>query len=150
MTIALHKTAIATIAGTVTGITKAFEYSPAKIDTAELPALYILTGDANNDFEIIGDDMVQTTRTYRLQVACVPTGQASAETREALIPPIIEATVNKFAGAPFLNGTIGVKNSLPKSDSGIVVLPEFGMMFVGFEVRLQVTYVVERQYLEFE
>lgn len=144
--ITLHRTAIAAIGANITGITKAFIIPPAKLDTADLPALYVLTSSANNDFEADGDELVEKVRTYRIQVAGIPTGQADPETREGLLAPIIEAVVIAFSSYPNLNNTAGVQESLPKSDSGIVILPEYGMQFVGFEVRLQVTYVADRQF----
>lgn len=137
--IALHQQAIAGIFEGFTGLKKAFEIAPSKLDTAELPALYTLTG-SGNDSNQYGESEEYTSRTYRIQIAVIPIGQATPEIRETLCRDLMENVRRELKRYPSLDGTEGVERARVIGDSGIVILPEFGMKFVGFEIRLQVTY----------
>jgi hypothetical protein len=144
MSIQLVCAGIQTIGAAVSGITMAFDVPPANLETAELPALFVFTGRASDDEEILGSDEVMETRTYRVQVAVLPTGQGDPNTRERLCRPLIEAVVQAFESHPSLGGVAGVQNAYPSGDSGVAILPEWGGKFIGFEVQLSVTTVRDR------
>jgi hypothetical protein len=140
--ISLVCSGIRTIGTPITGITTAFATPPANLETAELPALYPFTGAMSPDEE--DSTSVTETRTYRVQVAVLPTGQGDPNTREALCRPLLEAVNAAYRIHFGLGNVVGVQNSRVVSDSGIVLLPEWGGKFIGFEVRLAVTTIRER------
>ncbi len=135
---------IQTIGTGITGITKAFATPPAGLETAELPALYAFTGAMTPDDE--DSSFVTETRAFRVQVAVLPTGQGDPNTREAKCRPLLEAVNAAFRARFGLGGVEGVQTSRVVSDSGIVLLPEWGGKFIGFEVRLAVTMIRERHF----
>lgn len=157
--IANHHRAIAEIGTEIIGankLTTAFATAPEKLDTAELPALYTLTGAATNDESTFGENEERITRMYRVQVAVIPTGQATPTIRETTCRELLELVSKQLSKHPFLKNTasstsnLGVEEAQVVGDSGIVILPEFGMNFVGFEIRLKVTYVQEREFADQE
>lgn len=133
---------IQTIGAAVSGITTAWSTPPAGLETAELPALYAFTGAMAPDEE--DSSSVTETRTFRVQVAVLPTGQGDPNTREALCRPLLEAVNAAFREHFGLGGVAGVQVVRVVSDSGIVLLPEWGGKFIGFEVRLAVMTIRER------
>lgn len=146
--IELHRTAIKTIFTNFSGITKAFDVVPEKLDTAELPALWSFTGQAPHNETLFGQNILSYERIYRIQVAVLPTGQATPTLRELKVAPLIESVSEELEAYPMLKNTAGVQEAKVMSDSGIVILPEFGASFVGFEIRLQVKYFHKRIYKE--
>jgi hypothetical protein len=142
--ISLVCTGIQAIGAAVSGITKAFDVPPAGLDTAELPALYAFTGPMTPEEE--DSSFVTETRIYRVQVAVLPTGQGDPNTREALCRPLIEATVAAYRSHYGLGGVAGVQTARVVSDTGVVLLPEWGGKFIGFEIRLAVTTIRDREY----
>lgn len=146
--ITLHRAAIKSIGQTITGLITVFDLAPEKLDSAELPALYPLTSQASYNQAVKGESMVEVVRVYRVQVPVIPIGLANPQTRESMCQPLIESVVNKYQGYPTLNNCAFVRaNGVSVlSDSGIVVLPEWGAKYVGFEIRLQVIYYVPRTY----
>lgn len=151
MTIALVCAAIAAIGtankGTL-GITAAEDPPPATLDTAKLPLLYTFTGPAR--YEEYMDDFIVEQRDYRIQVAVLPLGEASPYLREARVRPILVATRNLYFQYPTLDQVKGVQSATPQGDSGVVILPEWGQKYIGFELRLQVIEYVPRTYADKE
>lgn len=141
-------TAITTVGGGTTGITKSFDPAPDNLDTAHLPALFAFTGPATQDDELLGDGNVVIRRIFRVQVAVIPTGQGSPATRESKCRPLLENVIKRFRSYQQLSKTSFVHLSRPVSDTGIVVLPEWGGKFIGFEIRLEVVYVEPSNYVE--
>lgn len=143
--IELHQTAIAAICAekklgvSLTGITSTFATAPEKLDTEELPAQYSLTsgGTESNEY---GENEEYVKRVYRVQIAVLPIGQATPTARETLCRDLLEKTRMQLKRYPFLNDTERVARARVLGDSGVVILPEFGMAFVGFEIRVEVTY----------
>lgn len=139
--------AIVVIGEGVSGILTAKDPPPAQIDTAQLPCLFVFTGEASCDWELLGDpDVGVESRTYRVQVAVVPRNQATPETRETRCRPLIGAVRDALASRPSLGGVTGVLNSVVTGDSGVAILPEYEAKFIGFEVRLEVTEIIARTY----
>lgn len=132
---------------------KAFDPPPPKLDTPELPALYVLSGNAD-DGTILGAQTIDELRTYRVQVAILTLGEGSAYNRETFCRPWIAKIKNLFHSHPGLRAplspTLFVHNSRVLSDTGVVVLPEFDGQFIGFEMRLQVEEVIPRTYASAE
>ena len=124
--------AIATIGAAVTGIVSADDPPQEKLDSAQMPALYVLTGAAEYDTDSRG--VTRTTRRYRVRVAVAPTGQATPpllESRVRVLIPLLQAA---YVANPTLNRT--VLTSYVLGDSGITILPEYNA--VGFEMQLEV------------
>jgi hypothetical protein len=134
------------IGKSVTGIVSAIDPPPANPDSAKLPLLYVFSGSAQNDEARLGENFVETKRVFRVQVAILPTGQGDPNTREIKCRPILDAVVLKYQAYFTLADLDFVERIKVLSDSGIVVLPEFGYKFIGFEVPVEVTYFVPRNF----
>ncbi len=118
---------------------------PPKLDTAELPAVYAFTGQAVDSETQDGAEWAWEARTYAVQCAVMPLGQGTPEEREKRCRPILVAVKNRLRAYPHL-GVAGVQRARVLGDSGIVVLPEYGEAFIGFEVRVQVSVQIARAY----
>lgn len=122
--------AIVALGGAVTGIVSAADPPPAKIDTAQMPALYVLTGAAEYTDEHINEER----RQYRVRVAVAPTGEANPPLLEARIRTLLPLVKAKFIDNPTITRTALL--CTPLGDSGVILLPEYNA--VGFELRLEV------------
>jgi hypothetical protein len=129
---------VSTLGAAVTGITLAVDPPPPKLDTANLPALWAFTGPAVNDDEVLGEGMILTSRSIRVQVAVIPLGRGDPATRESLCRPLLEAVREKYYTTSSLRSLAWIQDVRVMGDSGIVVLPEYGSQYIGFEVRLEV------------
>lgn len=136
--------ALADIGGDVTGIVKAFDPPPPNLDGGVLPALYVLTGQAQHDDLRLGADNVLVTRDLRVQVAVIPTASGDPNTRERICRPLLEAVTAAYRSHPHLKGLARVREMRVASDSGIVLLPEWGARYIGFELRIAVITVETR------
>jgi hypothetical protein len=139
---------IATVGKGISGIKTTFTLAPANIDSSQLPALYSFTSSATIDTSALGDGVPLVRRTMRVQVAVIPIAEGDPTQREAKCRPLIDAAINQYLAYPQLGGVAGVQLAEPVSDSGIVVLPEWGGKFIGFELRLEVNYILPRTYKE--
>ena len=137
---------IKTVGALAPGIVTAFNPPPVAVETAHMPALYAFLGSASHNETAYGPNRVLTTRIYRVQVAVIPTGQGNPATRETQIRPLLQTTIEHYRKFPLLNRTAYVRNARVLSDSGIVILPEWGGKFIGFEIRLQVESIELRAY----
>jgi hypothetical protein len=122
--------AIVEIGKGVSGIVSATDPPPPKIDTAQMPALYVLTGSAEYDDEHINEEH----RQYRVRVAIAPTGEANPQLLETHLRILIPLVKLAFLIEPTLNRAALLCTVL--GDSGVILLPEYSA--VGFEVRLEV------------
>jgi len=122
---------------------------PVKADTAELPAAFAFTGAANDDEVGPGAQNVYETRQYAVQVAVIPAGQGTPAEREMRCRPILVAVKNKLRQSPHL-GVLGVQRMRVTGDSGVMVLPSYEGLFIGFEVRLTVLTLIQRTYADNE
>lgn len=132
MSIAATCAAIAAIGKAVSGIVSADDPPPEKLDSAEMPALYVFTGPATYDTSTYG--FHRETRQYRVRVAVAPEGQATPpviETRVRTLLPLVSAAL---IATPTLNRAAWQATVV--GDSGVILLPEYGA--VGFELRLEV------------
>jgi hypothetical protein len=137
-------TALADIGGMATGIRTAFDPPPPNLESGALPALYVFTGGGIPDDKLPGSKLVQMTRTLRVQVAVLPTGMGDPKTRETQCRPLLDALYAAIWAHPRLNKLARVRSARVTSDSGIVLLPEWGMRFIGFEVRVEVITIEPR------
>lgn len=147
MSVATVCAAIAALANTnkvTLGIAIAKDPPPPDLDTASLPCLYTFTGPAT--YQEFADDFITETRLYRIQVAVLTQGEASPKLREERTRPILIATRNLYFSYPQLDSVTSVQSATPLGDSGVVLLPEWGQKFIGFELRLQVVEYVPRTY----
>lgn len=138
--------AIREIGQDISGIKMAFDPPPAKLDTASLPALYVLTGPATHDWLRAGSDGDYETREYRVQVAVLPLGQATPQASEERARPLVTAVRDAFVARPGLGPLEDVLQMTVLGDSGVVRLPDYGEQFIGFEMRLRVVEAIERIY----
>lgn len=118
---------------------------PPKLDSADLPAAYVLTGLATDDTDSAGDDLDRETRTYAVQVAVIAGGQGTPDERETRCRPVLIAVKNKLRAYTRL-GVAGIENARVINDTGIIPLPEYDGNLIGFEVRLMVTTLIARTY----
>lgn len=125
---------------------KAFDPPPAELITANLPTQYAMLGPAVYDEEKYGDDDVEEQRDFRVCIAVIPEGLGTPDERETRCRPILLAVRSAFQSRPSLNGATGVQRSRVMGDSGIVVLPDYDSLFIGFQLNLRVWLVNERTY----
>ena len=139
---------LAEIGAEISGINPhgVFDPPPANLNTADLPAVFIWTGTATHNEGSLGENLIESTRRFYLQVAVIPTGQGDPNTREALVRPLIEATLTTLRQHPKLKGMEWVEKLTAGSDSGVILLPEYGGKFIGFEIPLDITYIALRTY----
>jgi hypothetical protein len=139
---------IATIGEGISGINSngVFDPPPANLQTAELPALFTWTGTAAHNESVLGEDFVETTRRFFVQVAVIPSGQGDPNTRETLVRPLLEAALAQFRKYPRFNDVDWVEKVNLLSDSGVIILPEYGGKFIGFEIQLDITYIAPRTF----
>jgi hypothetical protein len=149
MTPALVCAAIASIGNnisvtvnSVTLTTVGIDPPPAQLNTAQLPAVYALTGASAYEW---GSDYGIETREYRLQCAVEAAEQSNRATRETQVRALIVALRDQFAGYPHL-GVDGVQMATVISDTGPVDIEDRNGVFVGFEITLEVIERINRTY----
>lgn len=135
---------LADIGREAAGICTVFDPPPPNLESGALPALYVFTGSATHNDAALGPNLVQVTRTLRVQVAVIPTGAGDPKTRESACRPLLDAVMAAYWKHPHLNQTARVRSARVVSDSGVVLLPEWGMRFIGFEVRVEVVTIEPR------
>lgn len=135
--------ALATIGATVTGIKLASDPPPANPLSGNLPLLYVLSGPALHDD---AEQIVEITRTFRVQVAVIPTGLGDPNAREKACRPLLDAVTEKYRSYYRLASVDFVERVRVVRDSGIVVLPEYGYKYIGFEVQVEVIYFAPRSF----
>jgi len=121
---------------------------PPKIDTAEMPLVYTLTGPAT-DSSAAGEDMDLETRTYYVQCAVLKVGQGTPDERETRGRPLLIALKYALKAHPHL-GAAYVERATVMGDSGITVLNEYGGLNIGFQITLSVLERVPRLYADDE
>jgi len=126
------------IASGVSGIRQGFYPPPPTLDTASLPAVFAFTG--NNTYDLSEMGVIQMTRIFRVQVACIPTGQGNPRDREEMVPPLISNVASAINLKQYSHGLDFVETIRVVTDSGIVILPEWGAKFIGFELQVEVKY----------
>lgn len=146
--ISLHQSAIANILSAVASLKTTYATAPVNLSTAQLPALYVFTGATVDEYDV-ESNWVDVTRDYRVQVAVLPVSLGNPAKREEVCRPIIEAIKKELRKYPSL-ATAGVQTSRVLGDSGIVILPEWGYKYIGFEVTLRVSYYIAREYAQGE
>jgi len=136
--------AIATIGATIPGINAhgVFDLPPANLNTGDLPAVFTWAGPGQHS--PLGEMVDITARRFYVQVAVIPISQGDPNTRERLVRPLMEAALAAYRGHPRLTNLDWVRVALVGSDSGVIILPEYGGKFVGFEISLDVTYITPR------
>ena len=135
---------IVQIAGTVAGIKRTYDPAPPNMLSDDLVCSWVFTDPAQYlDFED-DENVIQTVRIFRIQTACLTIAQGDPYNRETIVRPLIDTMVRKFQGYSTLNNLSFVRSHRVVSDSGVVILPEYGGQFIGFEVRLSVEYLYDR------
>ncbi len=105
-------------------------------DSVELPSLWVFIGSGEHSKR---DPFTRdTTRIYRIQVACVVTTASNPFIRETVCRPLLETVIDYYDARPSLQLLNGIMNGKVVRDSGVTVLPEYDGQFTGFEVQFQV------------
>lgn len=140
-TLGLISQGLINIVKAVPGITAGFFPAPPNIETAQLPAAFVFTGSNTYD---AASDISNMVRIFRLQVACIPISQGDPFTRETKIPPLIQTCAHAINAKRETHNIDWVETIRVVTDSGIVILPEYGMKFIGFELQVEVKYIERR------
>ncbi len=153
MTIATICAALKTVCNGTTGVTsdsvtltiKAYDPPPASLDSVKLPASYVFTGAAEFDTETYGSDSIGVAREYEVHCAVLAEGNATPELREKHCRPLLDALRDKLLQYTNAGGS-GLQQMPAVSDSGIVTLPEYGGLYVGFIITINTLEIVARTY----
>lgn len=121
---------------------------PPKIETAEMPLVYTLTGPATDSSDA-GEEFDRETRTYFVQCAVLKVGQGTPDERETRCRPLLIALKDALKARPHL-GVAFVERATVTGDSGIVVLNEYDGGNVGFQISVSVLERTERLYADYE
>ena len=130
------------IAKTAAGVTAGFYPPPPQLDTVSLPAVFAFTGSGS--YKLDETEIFQVTRIFRVQVACLPTGQGNPKDREEQIPPLIVNVAHALNAKQYTHHLDFVEEIRVVNDSGLVILPEWGAKFIGFELQVEVKYFERR------
>lgn len=154
MTTAAVCAALKTICNGVTGVTsdavtltiKSYDPPPASLDSVKLPAVYVFTGGAEYDAARYGAENVEIVREYSVNCAVLAENAATPELREKHCRPLLEALRDRLLMYPSLGNVATVQQMTPISDTGVIVLPEYGGLYVGFTITIQTLEIVSRTY----
>jgi hypothetical protein len=115
-----------------------FDPPPPKLDTGDLVAQFAFTGSASFDFNTAGRGRVRETRIYRVQFAVLTVAEATPELRETRCRPWLNLARERLTACPTLNRLRFVESARILRDTGVVILPEYGQLYIGFEIQLSV------------
>lgn len=156
MSIQLVRARIALLQRSITGIKVAYEQLPKGIlNSVDLPLFMNFVRDATYDQDSIGSDDVQVTRTYLMWLMVKPVAEGEEGEGEALVEPYIENVSNYFLARPTLKNLAGIVSADLVSDTGPKRMVWPGTptnpigVYWGTEFRLNVTEVVERNYIDY-
>lgn len=137
---------LAEIGAGITGINQngVFDPPPAELLTAHLPAHFTWVGAGAHSESSLGEMFVETTRRFYVQVAVLPLGQGNPNNREKLVRPLLQAALAQHRKYLTLSTLDWVEKSEIRSDSGVIILPEYGGKFIGFEIPIDITYIEPR------
>ena len=139
----------AQIGGAVSGITSWNDPPLSAYDTAHLPTLYVLLGQAVNGREL-GSGLTLETRQLRIQVPVSFVTASTPQQIETESRALIPALKTAFLARPNLGGLDGIQDVMVLGDSGTIILPEYGGQFIGFEIRIQFEYISSFAYVDSE
>lgn len=148
MSLSTIRAAITELGKEIPGIESCLYPPPGTLDTATLPALYVLIGESIDDSATLGAERILERREWRIQVAVAPYGEGNIAQIEEAAETLIPNTKAVYHNNPGLDGVNGVQNSRVIGDTGTGMLQEYGGKYVGFEVRLEVEQYVVRQITE--
>jgi hypothetical protein len=127
-----------------------FDPPPPKLDTGDLPAVYTLTGPATFDHSTAGGDNRRETRLYRVQFALLTQAEATPQLRETRCRPWLDLARALLDSYPTLNRLAFVESARAVRDTGIIILPEYGGAYLGFEIQVNVTMILPVTYASSE
>lgn len=146
-TINLIQTLIRT-GGTSAVTVPALSAYPLKADTADLPLVLTVPGEATWHTKGLGGALRREDRTYRVVAFVEPLGQGELPTRLLAAATLLQELKDLFLGTPALSDptnygdyqvTIEQSEARPHGDSGIVPsLTIGGAAFHGFTIDLRV------------
>lgn len=132
------------------GLTKAVDPPPPVINSAWLPLAYVLTGEGTYDLVTGGSDRIVEPRIYRVRVAVLGIANDTPSERETKGRPVLQGCKNVLSRYPSLLLTQWVQKMELVRDSGIVILPDWGNKWIGFEIQIAVTQNYRRCYADKE
>jgi hypothetical protein len=142
---------MALIAGTISDLRRAMDYSPRSLPPGDLPAVIIFTGPARYDIVVLGarGETMLETRTYLARLYGAPIALGIDGEAEQQVEPFLRSLPAAFEGRLGLpHPTTGeelawVQQVTVVGDNGIGVLTHNGDQFLGIEFRIEVeTYVI--------
>lgn len=134
-------------AATSDGVTlnvNAYDPPPPNLDSVRWPAAYVFVGNADYSYEFGAQEMLET-REYEIHVAVAAESTSNLSIREKHIRPLITATRDQLLKYPNLS-TAGVYQQVPQGDSGAILLQEYGGLYVGFTLTINVSELISRTY----
>lgn len=131
-------------------VARAYGHAPNTINAADMPCWINFTGPATYDHIIIGADENLETREYKMRLYVLPYGAGAQGEAENLCEPffpIVRDVFNARPGLEYPAHLPGVQTAILLGDSGVNVLPYNGQFHWGIEFRLQVTEIVQVDYV---
>ena len=125
-----------TLLGGVSGVVRAFDQLPGKLNAADLPAFIVVPGAA--EFTTIGRAVIQERREYALILYVKPLGADSFGVAHNDARPFFARVRALFAGKIRLNNLDGITQADLVADSGVAPLVYGESQYVGIEFTLRV------------
>lgn len=142
MSVATEKDRIAAICRTITGVTTAHAAGPRKANTSDLPAVIVLTGNAE---KLHDADLIVVNRTYQLALLALPWSMGIELEAEETCEPFFERFETAFFERPSLqlsdNTTRlqSVQMVTVGPDTGVINISLAGSEYAGvmFDITVQ-------------
>ena len=134
MSVATEKARLAAICATITGVLDTYAGMPRNIAGANLPAVVVLTGEAERTRQ---DNMLTITRVYRLALLVKPWAEGIELEAEALCEPFFARFEDTLHARPSLQLTdnttmlAGVQDAWLGNDTGVTNIELAGVGFAG-------------------
>ena len=122
----------------IDGIKSYEAFLPVKIDTAEMPIMFVTVGPAT--YGESNTNYANEERIFRIQVAVTTTSEGLNENIDQLATDILEASINAFIRLASLN-VDWVQEILVEEDTGVAIMEGYRNDLIGFEIPLRIKYI---------
>lgn len=137
MSVSTVRAAIAQVAGSISGVKRAFAYAPASLVATDLPVAVVFTGPAT--YLERGYGVEGETREYLLRLYVAAVQQGLSGDAESLCIPFFAAVRAAFPPGARLGRLSGVLEARLTGDQGVSILPFLNQPYLGIEFRVEVT-----------
>lgn len=144
------RSALATMAASVSGVRRAYSTLPPQIPDADLPAALTFPREATYDFLSAGEDQDVEQRNWLLWVLVAPREQGVPGEMETRAEPFIDAIKTYFKARPSLTMLHGIIRAWLTGDGGPRQLEWAGVVYWGVEFRLSVRILEKRVYADYQ